>query len=111
MFGIDLDSAGGDVSDRRRRGSGARLIRPDRQGARLPDAAADREQAFVSLRLPSGRGSQRGGPAAQHLGVERRDRLWSVEFVRPVPGIANSAFGTRSVSTARPRNAHGGADS
>jgi len=38
------------------------------------------------------------------------ERLWTGEFVRPVPGAANSAFGTRSVFNGRPRNAHGGAD-
>jgi murein DD-endopeptidase MepM/ murein hydrolase activator NlpD len=37
-------------------------------------------------------------------------RLWSEPFVRPVPGAANSAFGTRSVFNGKPRNAHGGAD-
>ena len=37
-------------------------------------------------------------------------RLWNVPFVRPVPGAANSAFGTRSVFNGKPRNAHGGAD-
>jgi murein DD-endopeptidase MepM/ murein hydrolase activator NlpD len=30
--------------------------------------------------------------------------------VRPVPGEANSAFGTRSIFNGKPRNAHGGAD-
>ncbi|HMF94686.1 MAG TPA: peptidoglycan DD-metalloendopeptidase family protein [Vicinamibacterales bacterium] len=38
------------------------------------------------------------------------ERLWSEEFVRPVPQPANSAFGTRSVFNGQPRNAHGGAD-
>ena len=38
------------------------------------------------------------------------ERLWTGEFVRPVPGAANSAFGTRSVFNGKPRNAHGGAD-
>jgi murein DD-endopeptidase MepM/ murein hydrolase activator NlpD len=37
-------------------------------------------------------------------------RLWTGEFMRPVPGVANSAFGTRSVFNGKPRNAHGGAD-
>jgi len=37
-------------------------------------------------------------------------RLWSDPFVRPVPGEANSAFGTRSIFNGKPRNAHGGAD-
>ena len=37
-------------------------------------------------------------------------RLWAEPFVRPVPGAANSAFGTRSIFNGKPRNAHGGAD-
>ena len=38
------------------------------------------------------------------------DRLWSGPFVRPVPGEANSRFGTRSVFNGEPRAPHGGAD-
>ena len=38
------------------------------------------------------------------------ERLWTGPFVRPVPGAANSAFGTRSIFNGVPRNAHGGAD-
>jgi murein DD-endopeptidase MepM/ murein hydrolase activator NlpD len=37
-------------------------------------------------------------------------RQWTAAFVRPVPGMVNSAFGTRSVFNGRPRNTHGGAD-
>jgi murein DD-endopeptidase MepM/ murein hydrolase activator NlpD len=37
-------------------------------------------------------------------------RLWLGPFVRPVPGAANSAFGTRSIFNGKPRNPHGGAD-
>lgn len=37
-------------------------------------------------------------------------RLWSVPFVRPVPGDANSSFGTRSVFNGEPRSPHGGTD-
>ena len=37
-------------------------------------------------------------------------RLWSGPFVRPVPGAANSAFGSRSIFNGEPRNPHGGAD-
>ena len=37
-------------------------------------------------------------------------RQWKTPFVRPVPGAANSAFGTRSVFNGQPRSPHGGAD-
>jgi len=39
-----------------------------------------------------------------------RDRLWSDSFVRPVPGQANSAFGSRSIFNGQRRQPHGGAD-
>jgi len=38
------------------------------------------------------------------------ERLWTDGFVRPVPGRANSAFGSRSVFNGQPRQPHGGAD-
>ena len=37
-------------------------------------------------------------------------RLWSDRFVRPVPGTANSAFGSRSIFNGKARTPHGGAD-
>jgi murein DD-endopeptidase MepM/ murein hydrolase activator NlpD len=37
-------------------------------------------------------------------------RLWTDRFVRPVPGTANSAFGSRSIFNGKARTPHGGAD-
>jgi RNase P/RNase MRP subunit p29 len=37
-------------------------------------------------------------------------RLWDGGFVRPVPGRANGAFGSRSIFNGQPRQPHGGAD-
>ena len=38
------------------------------------------------------------------------ERYWSQPFTRPVPGAANSQFGTRSVFNGVPRAPHGGGD-
>ena len=38
------------------------------------------------------------------------DRLWAGPFVRPVPGEANSRFGTRSIFNGQPRSPHSGTD-
>ena len=38
------------------------------------------------------------------------ERLWAGAFVRPVPGAANSVFGTRSIFNGQPRDPHSGAD-
>lgn len=38
------------------------------------------------------------------------ESLWSGAWTRPVPGAANSVFGTRSIFNGEPRNPHSGAD-
>lgn len=38
------------------------------------------------------------------------DRSWTTAFVRPVPDVANSAFGTHSVFNGEPTSQHTGAD-
>jgi murein DD-endopeptidase MepM/ murein hydrolase activator NlpD len=61
--------------------------------------AAERERIEREAKLLDGIWKSPGG-----------ERLWSGAFVRPVPGAANSAFGTRSIFNGVPRSAHGGAD-
>ena len=43
-------------------------------------------------------------------GSSAPERLWSGEFIAPVPDPANSAFGTMSVYNGQPRSPHSGAD-
>jgi murein DD-endopeptidase MepM/ murein hydrolase activator NlpD len=43
-------------------------------------------------------------------GASAPERLWNGAFVRPVPGPANSRFGTRSIFNGQPRNPHAGGD-
>jgi murein DD-endopeptidase MepM/ murein hydrolase activator NlpD len=38
------------------------------------------------------------------------ERFWGDHFARPVPGVANSAFGSRSIFNGKARTPHGGAD-
>jgi len=38
------------------------------------------------------------------------EKLWGDHFARPVPGVANSAFGSRSIFNGKARTPHGGAD-
>jgi murein DD-endopeptidase MepM/ murein hydrolase activator NlpD len=69
------------------------------------------DEAFVTP--PADAGARIAADAKLLAGVwasPSAERLWSEPFVRPVPGPANSAFGTRSVFNGKPRSAHGGAD-
>jgi murein DD-endopeptidase MepM/ murein hydrolase activator NlpD len=63
-----------------------------------PPASAQAKIAEDSALL----GKVYGSPAAE--------RLWTRPFVRPVPGAANSRFGSRSVFNGQPRSPHAGAD-
>jgi hypothetical protein len=43
-------------------------------------------------------------------GTSAPERLWSGDFIAPVPDAANSAFGTMSIYNGQPRSPHSGAD-
>jgi murein DD-endopeptidase MepM/ murein hydrolase activator NlpD len=69
------------------------------------------DDAFVNP--PAGAVGRIEGEAAELAQIwitSAPDRLWNGGFQRPVPGIANGAFGTRSIFNGQPRQPHSGAD-
>jgi murein DD-endopeptidase MepM/ murein hydrolase activator NlpD len=115
LAGIDLDQRPGRYSitaEGVRAGERVRAVRP------LTVAA----HAFPTRRLTV-LPDYVNPPPAQMQRIERdqallrdayahplRERVWTEPFVRPVPGAANSVFGTRSVYNGEPRSPHAGAD-
>ena len=69
------------------------------------------DNAFVNPSEPAIARITREAAELEHLWTQSESRrLWDLGFVRPVPGRANGAFGSRSVFNGQPRQAHGGAD-
>jgi murein DD-endopeptidase MepM/ murein hydrolase activator NlpD len=69
------------------------------------------DEAFVNP--PAGELTRIDRDAAELTAVWRTpaaERLWNGPFTRPVPGPANSRFGSRSVFNGQVRNAHSGGD-
>jgi murein DD-endopeptidase MepM/ murein hydrolase activator NlpD len=76
---------------------GKRVLKVDEGYVNPPDAAIARiKRETVEI---------------EHLWTQSEPRrLWDLGFVRPVPGRANGAFGSRSIFNGQPRQPHGGAD-
>lgn len=69
------------------------------------------DDAFVNPPEPAVARIRREAADIEHIWTESEPRrLWELGFVRPVPGQANGAFGSRSVFNGQPRQPHGGAD-
>jgi murein DD-endopeptidase MepM/ murein hydrolase activator NlpD len=67
--------------------------------------------AFVNPPQPIIARIRREAAEVEHLWTQSEPRrLWDTGFVRPVPGRANGAFGSRSIFNGQPRQPHGGAD-
>ncbi len=69
------------------------------------------DEAFVNP--PAGELARIDRDAAELAAVWRApasERLWNGPFVRPVPGPANSRFGTRSIFNGHERSPHSGGD-
>lgn len=69
------------------------------------------DNAFVNPSEPAiARISREAAELEQLWTRSESRRLWDLSFVRPVPGRANGAFGSRSIFNGQPRQPHGGAD-
>jgi murein DD-endopeptidase MepM/ murein hydrolase activator NlpD len=69
------------------------------------------DDAFVNPPQPIIARIRREAAEVEHLWTQSEPhRLWDTGFVRPVPGRANGAFGSRSIFNGQPRAPHGGAD-
>jgi murein DD-endopeptidase MepM/ murein hydrolase activator NlpD len=69
------------------------------------------DNAFVNPPQPIIARIRREAAEVEQLwGQSEPRRLWDAGFVRPVPGRANGAFGSRSFFNGQPRQPHGGAD-
>jgi hypothetical protein len=69
------------------------------------------DDAFVNPPQPIIARIRREAAEVEHLWTQSEPRrLWDTGFVRPVPGRANGAFGSRSIFNGQPRQPHGGAD-
>ena len=113
LVGIDLDVTNGphqvvvESGPERQRATYDLIVR----ARRFPTRNLTVDDAFVNP-PPSvtDRIAQEARELEQLWRTSSPDRLWTGEFVRPVPEAANSAFGTRSVFNGQPRSPHGGAD-
>jgi murein DD-endopeptidase MepM/ murein hydrolase activator NlpD len=116
LVGIDLDTAAGVYHvEADAIASGAVLdhgsydltVRP----RRFPTRQLHVDDAFVNP--PASVDERIAKEAAELDAIWKRSgnaRFWSRPFVRPVPGPANSQFGTRSIFNGVPRAPHGGGD-
>ena len=69
------------------------------------------DNAFVNPPQPVVARIRREAAEVEQLWTQSEPRrLWDTGFVRPVPGRANGAFGSRSIFNGQARQPHGGAD-
>ncbi len=116
LVGIDLDTAPGSYRvDVDALAGGAVLEHATREfvvrGKQFPTRQLQVDPAFVT---PPANVEERIATEAKALEAvwtsSAGERYWSRPFVRPVPGAANSQFGSRSIFNGVPRAPHGGGD-
>jgi murein DD-endopeptidase MepM/ murein hydrolase activator NlpD len=115
IVGIDLDVAPGAYAvaiEAHGAAHTATLAYPLHVGARaFPTRKLRVDEAFVNP--PAGEQARIDRDAAELAAAWRApasERLWNGPFVRPVPGPANSRFGTRSIFNGHERSPHSGGD-
>ena len=83
------------------------IVRPGEFGRRVLTV----DDAFVNPPQPTIARIRREAAELEQLWTQSEPRrLWSDGFLRPVPGRANGAFGSRSIFNGEARQPHGGAD-
>jgi murein DD-endopeptidase MepM/ murein hydrolase activator NlpD len=114
LIGIDLDTAPGHYivsvatsGDRPFRATRAITVVPRRFRVRTLRVAPDyvNPPAEIQARIVADNVLMR-----EVFAHPATDAAWTGGFGRPVPGPANSSFGTRSVFNGEPRSPHGGTD-
>jgi murein DD-endopeptidase MepM/ murein hydrolase activator NlpD len=115
LVGIDLDVAPGTHAvSIEARASGPEMVAtyPLRVLAkRFPTRSLSVDESFVNPPpAVEARIEKEAVELARTWRTSADERLWEAPFVRPVPGAANSAFGTRSIFNGQARSPHGGAD-
>ena len=115
LLGIDLDTKPGSYTVSFEGVSSGQSVAVSKTIVIKPRASATRrltvDDAFVNPAAPVlTRITDEAAELARLWTQSAPSRLWSDSFVRPVPGQANSAFGTRSLFNGERRQPHGGAD-
>jgi len=115
LVGIDLETSAGTYPVTIDAGSGSSSVHTIYPlvvlGKTFPTRKLSVDDAFVNppaaMQDRIARESTRLADVWQH---SASTPLWTGAFIRPVPGEATSAFGTRSVYNGEPRSPHSGAD-
>jgi murein DD-endopeptidase MepM/ murein hydrolase activator NlpD len=116
LIGVDLDAALRTYRIEAAASSSGRTVERGGRDIRVrPRQFATRrlrvDEAFVNPPAESEpRIAAEGAELARIFATVTPARSWTAPFVRPVPGPANSAFGTRSLFNGQPRNPHSGGD-
>jgi murein DD-endopeptidase MepM/ murein hydrolase activator NlpD len=115
LLGVDIDTAPGSYEVRFEATSAGHTITATSELQITAGAFGRRvlkvDDAFVNPSEPAIARITSDAREIEHLWMQSEPRrLWDSGFVRPVPGRANGAFGSRSVFNGQPRQPHGGAD-